>query len=52
MLSQRASPEIVPSQVTVNVSFPGLLLTLYVLALYLVRKGGGKTTPGGTRPAA
>jgi len=42
LLSQPAGPEIVAPQVTVNVSLPGLLLTVYVLALYLVRKGGGK----------
>ena len=42
LLSQPAGPAIAPANVTVNVSLPGLLLTIYVLMLYLVRKGGGK----------
>jgi len=41
LLSQPAGPEIAAPQVTVNVSVQGLLLTIYVMVLYLIRKGGG-----------
>jgi len=41
LLSQPAGPEIAAPHVTVNVSVQGLLLTIYVMVLYLIRKGGG-----------
>jgi hypothetical protein len=46
LLSQPSGPHIAAPQLTVNVSLPGLLLTAYVLALYIVRKasaGGAET---------
>ena len=42
LLARPAGPQIVPPHVTVNVSLPGLLLTIYVFALYLLRKARGK----------
>jgi hypothetical protein len=42
LLSRPAGSNIAVSHLTVNVSLPGLLLTTYVLALYLVRKWTGR----------
>jgi hypothetical protein len=42
LTAQPAGPVVIPSHVTVNVSLPGLLLTAYVLALWLARKAGGR----------
>lgn len=48
LLAEPSHPEIVPPQVTTNVSLTGVLLTIYVLVLFMLRKGGRKGTSGDT----